>query len=349
MNFNNVIFSINWRQVLKYLSVYLAIAAIILYVLWPVLTGIAKNKRTLVLYGFSILGEVMTNGIYPAFNEEWQKKKGESIEFISSFSGSGTVTNQIIMGVPAEVAILSVELDTYRLFEKGTITDTSWKNLPYEGTLNLTPFIFLVRSGNPKWIKDFTDLTREGIGIIHPDPLTSGGAQWAILAEYGFSYLKGNRKDSYSILRDIWKNVISQAASARAARTQFNNGFGDVLITYEQEALYDKMRGRLAGEIVYPRSTIMSEHKVVVIDKNVSEEQRELVNSFVRFLWSEKAQKIFVKYGFRSINEKYNNEGSGFGKIEQPFTVKDLGGWKAAKKNIIDKLWKERILTEIKK
>ena len=96
---------------------------------------------------------------------------------------------------------------------------------------------------------------------------------------------------------------MAQAASARAARTQFENGFGDALITYEQEALFDRARGRLKADVVYPRSTILSEHTLVRIDRNIPRRDRELVDAFLHFLWTDDAQRIFVKYGFRSVNE----------------------------------------------
>jgi sulfate transport system substrate-binding protein len=252
------------------------------------------------------------------------------------------------MGVPAEVAILSLEPDAFRLSENKVVGENSWKKLPGEGVLNVTPFILLVRPGNPLSLKDFRDLTRSSVEIVHPDPLTSGGAQWAILAEYGSVSLYGNEKDAYAQLKKIWQNVVAQAASARAARTQFSNGFGDVLITYEQEALYDKARGRLNADIVYPYSTILSEHTVVVIDKNIAAAQDELVKAFVNFLWTDEAQMIFVKYGFRSMTGRLNYN-KDFGIIEKPFMVKDLGGWKKARKEIIRDIWEDRVLKEIRR
>jgi len=327
---------------------YFFFLSLLLFTVWPLISGSDKSTRTIVVYGFSILDEVMNQGIFPAFSKEWEKSNGEKIEFISSFGGSGAITNQIIMGVPAEVAILSLELDAFRLSENNIIMEASWRNLPNKGVLNLTPFILLVRPGNPKKINDFNDLTKRGTKIVHPDPLTSGGAQWAILAEYGSAFLSGSSKEAYEQLKGIWTNVTSQAASARAARTQFNNGFGDVLVTYEQEALIDKMKNRLNADIIYPRSTILSEHTVVAIEKNISAEQRAVINSFLEFLWSDKAQRIFVQYGFRSINDKLNTEGN-FGSIRNLFKVSDLGGWKEAKRNIIDSVWISNVLKEIRK
>jgi sulfate transport system substrate-binding protein len=322
------------------------LGGLLLFAVWPWLPGQRdRPTRTIVLYGFSILGEVMSEGVFPAFEADWEARTGEDVELISSYAGSGTITNQIILGVPAEVAILSLELDAFRLQDAGVLPSPTWRELPSEGVLNRTPFIILTHAGNPKAITDFADLARPGVGVVHPDPLTSGGAQWAILAEYG-SILRtgGDEAAAYDQLLGVWRNVVAQAASARAARTQFENGFGDALITYEQEAVFDLARGRLQAEIVYPHSTILSEHIVVVIDKNVAPEERELIDAFVAFLWSNKAQKVFVEYGFRSIDDELNAANPAFGMIEEPFVVRDLGGWLQAKADIVDAIWKEQIL-----
>jgi sulfate transport system substrate-binding protein len=205
--------------------------------------------------------------------------------------------------------------------------------------------VILTRPGNPLGIHDFADLARPGVGVVHPDPLTSGGAQWALLAEYG-SLLRssGDSTLAEEQMRGIWRNVTSQAVSARAALTQFESGFGDALITYEQDLLGDERSGRLQGEIVYPPATILSEHTVVVIDSNVSAADRDLVDGFVDFLWDSEAQKIFTDYGFRSLDAEFN---SGFHAIGKPFTVDDLGGWPSAKRDIVEGVWKSRILPSL--
>jgi len=276
----------------------------------------------------------------------WLPRAGAAVTVAASFAGSGTVTNQIVLGVPAELALLSLESDAERLAEAGVIQHGSWKTLPHEGVVNRTPFVILVRPGNPKDIHGFEDLARPGIKVVHADPLTSGGASWAVLAEYGAGARAGGPEAGERLLLGIWKNVVAQASSARAARTQFDNGFGDALITYEQEALGDRARGRLTAEIVYPKSTVLSEHTLVVVERNVRPHDRAAVDALARFLWSEEAQRLFVKRGFRSVDEALNDNPA-FGRIEEPFFASDFGGWRRAKREIVDGIWKQRVQRSI--
>src|SRR5258705_6218399 len=226
------------------------------------------------LYGFSIMKESLEKGIFPGFAAKWKQEHGQDVRFTSSFAGSETITNQILQGVNAEIAILSIDRDAQRLKKGGFIT-TDWHTSPYKGIVNKTPFIILVRKGNPKGIHDFADLAKPGVRLIHPDPVSSGGAQWSILAIYG-SELKRSEKQSgepdkaraLQTLQAIWKNVISTPGSAREARTTFELGNGDALVTYELEGLLMKQAGT-AVDIVVPRASIFSEHPAVVIDRNV--------------------------------------------------------------------------------
>lgn len=289
----------------------------------------------------------MSRGVFPAFARHWEASTGEKVELVSAFAGSGTVTNQIKLGVPAQVAILSLELDALALQDAGVLGGPTWRDLPHQGVLNQTPFVILVRPGNPKGIEDFSSLARPGVRVVHPDPLTSGGAQWAILAEYG-SVTRGGGSPAAAEqqLAGIWRNVVAQASSARSARTQFEGGFGDALITYEQELLVED---KLEGEIVYPNCTILSDHVVVVIERNIAPEDRPLIEAFVEYLWSRQAQEIFVDYGFRSVDSELNAGNRKLVPIEKPFTVAHLGGWVAAKKTVVDGIWKRRVLVEVGK
>ncbi|PYQ64608.1 MAG: sulfate ABC transporter substrate-binding protein, partial [Acidobacteria bacterium] len=261
-------------------------------------------------------------------------------------------TNQITLGVPAQVALLALELDAGRLAKAGVIPPGSWRRLPHGGVVNRTPFVLVVRKGNPLGIHDFADLARRGVKVVHPDPLTSGGANWALLAEYGSAARRSpgrEREAGTAALLGVWRHVAAQAASARAARTQFENGFGDVLVTYEQDVIGDAAKGTLPGEIVYPPSTVLSEHTLVVVDKNVAPSERPLIDALVAFLWSEPAQALFVKRGFRSVDERLNGANPHFGTIRDPFLVRDFGGWDRVKKEIVDGIWKDRVMKEVGK
>ncbi len=324
-----------------------------IYALWPWLPFRLRETRpkTLIFYGSSILERVMKQVAFPAFENLWFMKSGERLEIISSFAGSGTITNQLLLGVPAEMALLSLQLDAQRLSASHLIEDQSWHRLPHRGVLNRTPIVLLVRPGNPKGVQDFADLARPGIRLIHPDPSTSGGANWAIVAEYGSALAlnSGNSPAAADMLSGIWNNVVARASSARAARTMFENGFGDVLVTDEQEVLFDRSKGILRGEIIYPKTSILCENTLVLLDKNIPPEGRGLVDAFVTFLWSDQAQRIFVNYGFRSINDCLNEERSDFGNIPDLCSIEEFGGWGKAKSDIIEGIWKNQALKGIRR
>lgn len=310
-----------------------------------------RGGRVITLYGFSIMKEVLEKEIYPAFAAKWKtENSAEDLSFNSSFAGSEVVTNQILQGTPADIAILSIERDAQRLAEGKAVT-SDWHNLPNKGIVNKTPFVILVRSGNPKGIQDFPDLAKPGVQVIHPDPVSSGGAQWSILAIYGSELVKSKAETGLAdsvralqTLQSVWKNVISTPGSAREARTQFETGYGDALITYELEGLLMKDAGAPI-EIVVPKSTIFSEHPALIIDRNMNDVKRPSVEAFLRYLWTDEAQKAFVKYHFRSVtNEAFNEANPKFAKIEMPFTIELFGGWARAYPEIIDGVFRDQVM-----
>ena len=307
------------------------------------------DGQTITIYGFSVMKEVLEKEICPAFATKWKLEHGEDVRFQSSFAGSETVTNQILQGVPADLAILSIDRDAQRLWD-GKATTTDWHSFPNKGIINKTPFVILVRKGNPKGILDFPDLAKPGVKVIHPDPISSGGAQWSILSIYGSELKKSQAETGIEdsiratyTLQAIWKNVISSPGSAREARTQFELGLGDALVTYELEGLLMKANSAEI-EIVIPKSTIFSEHPVVVIDRNVTATRRPVVDAFINYLWTDEAQKAFVKYHFWSVtNDTLNNENKEFGRIDMSFTVEMFGGWARAYPEIIEKVFREQV------
>jgi sulfate/thiosulfate-binding protein len=301
------------------------------------------------LYAFSIMKESLEKAIYPGFVAKWKLEHGQDVRFTSSYAGSETVTNQIIQGVPADIAILSIDRDAQRLKENGFVT-SDWHALPYKGIVNKTPFVILVKGGNPKGIHDFPDLAKPGVKLIHPDPVSSGGAQWSILAIYGSELIKSEKESgepdqarALQRLQAIWKNVFVTPASAREARTTFELGNGDALVTYELEGLLMKEGGKPV-EIITPQATIFSEHPAVVIDRNVSADKRAVVDAFMQYLWSEEAQRAFVKYHFYAVtNNAFNEANKEFGHIEMPFTIDYFGGWEKAYPEVIEQIFKNKV------
>jgi sulfate transport system substrate-binding protein len=304
---------------------------------------------SITLYGFSIMKESLEKAIFPGFAAKWKREHGQEVRFTSSFAGSETVTNQILRGAPADVAILSIERDAQRLKEGGFVT-TDWHTFPSHGIVNKTPFVILVRAGNPKGIKDFPDLGKPGVRLIHPDPISSGGAQWSILALYGSELIKSEKQSSEQDkpralrnLQAIWKNVISTPGSAREARTTFELGNGDALVTYELEALLMK-EAKAPIEVITPQATIFSEHPVVIIDKAVAANKKPIVDAFIQYLWSDEAQQAFVKFHFYSVtNNSFNEANKEFGHIEMPFTIEYFGGWGHAYPDIIEKVFRDQV------
>jgi len=302
------------------------------------------SRQTIIVHGFSIEEEAFTEGIFPAFQALWLEQKGQEVVFESLFTGSEEITEEIVGGAQADVAILSNEQHATWL-HINDLVETDWRTFPNAGIISRSPIIIAVRPGNPLEIADWADLTRPGVRLVHCDPRTSGGAQWALLAEYGSALLDegSSNEAAQEQLQGIWANVITTAPACREALKKFLFGEGDALITYEQNALLAQSRGATL-EIVIPRSTIMSEHVAVIVDKNVKPWEREVVEAFVNFLWSDRAQKIFTRYYFRAVTDEALNEAvAKFHQIEQPFTVLDLGGWGRAYPEIITGIWKEQI------
>src|SRR6266853_2577538 len=315
----------------------------------------SENGRggvNITVYGFSIMKESLEKAIFPAFTAKVKREHGLDIRFTSSFAGSETVTNQILQGVKAQIAILSIERDAQRLKDGGFAT-SDWHQLPQKGIVNKTPFVILVRKGNPKGIHDFADLAKPGVKLIHPDPVSSGGAQWSILAIYGSELVRSEKQSgepdrarALQTLQAIWRNVISTGVtpgSAREARATFESGYGDALVTYELEGLLMKQTGAPV-EIIVPEATIFSEHPAVVIDRSVSAADRPVIDAFMQYLWSDEAQRAFVKYHFRSsTNEALTQENKELATIEYPFTVDYFGGWSRAYPEVIDGVFREQV------
>lgn len=303
----------------------------------------ATQPRLVVLYGYSTMDEVMQEAIIPRFREHWRRERGEQVEFVTTFAGSGEITDRILNRVPAEIAIVSSELDAFRM----PIPWMSWRRLPHQGVLARTPLVFVVRKGNPKGITGFESLADSGVSLIHSDPVSSGLANLAILAEYGSALREsGDREVAFRQLLGIWKNVTVRLPSAREAHRHFDTGAGDVVVTYEQDAIRRSSDSISRTDVIYPRRTIMAEPVVTIIDANVTAKQRPLIEAFVDYLWSDDAQQLLVDYGFRSVLETTDDHDR-HPQIEEAFLLQDLGGATAARREILDAVWTDRVLPQL--
>ncbi|QDR81844.1 substrate-binding domain-containing protein [Sporomusa termitida] len=310
---------------------------------------VAKEVKTVEI-GISsccVSEDVTTKEIIPAFKKYYKEKFGEEVEVKPSFAGSGTLTNQIVGGTPVQVAVLSNESYALKLKAEG-LTTSDWKALPNKGVVATSTIIMLVREGNPKGIQSYADLAKPGVKVIHSNPATSGGASWAIYSFYGSvlkeTETKTGQKDeaaAYELLKKIEDNVISMPESAKQAAAQFDAGQGDALVTYEQEGLLELEKGK-KYQVIVPNSTILTDWTVVQVDKNIKPEQKQVIDEFVKFLFSDEAQNAYAQYGFRSYKPEINAKlASKYANIELPFTLDYLGGSTEAKKTIIDGLWKK--------
>jgi sulfate transport system substrate-binding protein len=306
------------------------------------------GRQSIVVYAFSVEEEALTEKVFPAFRAHWREQTGGEVIFQSVFGSSEELTQEILDGASADVAILANEQHAIWLRINDWV-QTDWQTFSHHGVISRSPLAIAVRPGNPLGIEDWADLARPGVDVVHPDPRTSGGAQWALLAEYGSALLhtkKGRQETAEEQLRSIWANVVDNPTSAREALKQFVFGVGDALATYEQDALLAQARGA-ALEVVIPHSTIMSEHVVVIVDRNVKPWEQKVVEAFVNFLWSEAVQETFTRYYFRAVTDEALNQAvPEFREVEHPFTVHDLGGWGYAYPEIIHRLWEEQILAE---
>ncbi len=272
--------------------------------------------------------------LIPIFKDQWKKETGQEIDFQESYLGSGAQSRAIVEGFEADIAALSLEADIDRITKAGLITH-DWKANETKGMISDSLVAFAVRKGNPKGIKDWGDLAKPGVEILTPNPKTSGGAMWNISALYGAAkrgFVDGVPKDddaaATEFLKAVLKNVIVMDKGARESITNFEQGVGDVAITYENEVLVGHQNGQ-DYELVIPRSTILIENPIAVIDTYVDKHgNRQVVEAFIKFLLTPEAQDIFADFGLRSIDPnvaKANAER--YPAVTDQWTIEYLGGW----------------------
>ena len=270
--------------------------------------------------------------LIPAFQ---RTPDGDGVAFTQSYGASGDQARAIIAGLKADVVELSLAPDMDQLAQAG-IVDPKWKKQSYKGMVTDSVVVFVVRNGNPKHIKSWNDLIRPGVQVVTPNPFQSGGARWNIMAAYGAWRKQGktDRQAQANLLR-LFKNVVAQDKSARDSVNTFLAGRGDVLLSYENEALGGEKKGQNLPFIV-PKSTILIENPIAVTKTSANKDK---ANQFLRFLRTPAAQQVFADWGYRpvvpSVLAKNRKK---FPVRPGQFTIDQLGlgGWDKVQKRFFD-------------
>ena len=274
-----------------------------------------------------------------AFSKHWNAKTGDSVRVTQSHGGSGKQARSVIDGLRADVVTLALSYDIDAIAKKPALLAPEWqKRLPDNSSPYTSLIVFLVRKGNPKGIRDWSDLVRPGVGVVTANPKTGGGARWNYLAAYGYALKQfgGDEAKAVDFVKKLYANVPVLDSGARGSTVTFiERGVGDVLITWENEALLAQRESATAGlERVIPSMSILAEPPVTWVDGVVQRKgTAEVAQAYVQHLYSDEGQRLAAKHFYRPRNAKIAAEFSEqFPKVEL-FTIEAVfGGWTKAQK-----------------
>jgi sulfate/thiosulfate transport system substrate-binding protein len=285
-----------------------------------------------------------TRELYKAINksfaEQWKKDTGQAVELQTSHGGSGAQARSVIDGLPADVVTLALANDIDAIAAKTGKIPADWqKRLPNNSSPYTSTIVFLVRKGNPKGVKDWSDLAKPGVAVVAPNPKTGGGARWNFLAAWAYALkaFKGDEAKTQAFVKAIYDNAPVLDTGARGSTVTFaQRGIGDALITWENEAfLAQKEFGADAFEIVTPSLSILAEPAVALVDGNVDARgTRKLAEAYLNYLFKPETQALIAKYGYRPAYPQQADAAdlAKFPKIDLVTIDKQFGGWPAAQK-----------------
>jgi len=282
-------------------------------------TSSSSGGGKLDVVGYSTPESVYTEALEPAFEKTSQ---GKGISFSNSFGASGDQSRAVVAGQPASIVHFSQAGDMERLVEEGELVSKDWESGQYKGIATDSVVVLVVRKGNPDGIKSFDDLLSKDVGIITPNPFSSGSARWNIMAVYGTLINEGkSEKEALEGVKTVLEKTEAQPGSGRDALAAFTGGQGDVLLSYENEAIKAEKEGEDV-EYVVPDSTIQIETPIAVT-KSAPEPAAE---EFLEFLWSDEGQEIWAENGYRPVNPKLVDS-SQFPTPKELFKISQFGGW----------------------
>jgi len=301
------------------------------------LIGAAVEAQTLLNASYDPTRELYAE-VNAAFIKQWQAKSGQTVTIRQSHGGSGAQARAVSDGLEADVVTLALGYDIDAVQRAGLITDAGWqKRLPNNSSPYTSTIVFLVRKGNPKGIKDWNDLVKPGIGVITPNPKTSGGARWNYLAawEYAKRQPGGSDATARTFVTQLYKNVPVLDSGARGSTTTFvQRGIGDVLLAWENEAFLAIREGKGGVEVVAPSLSILAEPPVAVVDKVVDKKgTRAAAQAYLQFLYSPEGQEIAAKHHYRPRDATVAAKYAGRFAAVKLFTIDEaFGGWQSAQR-----------------
>jgi sulfate/thiosulfate transport system substrate-binding protein len=283
--------------------------------------GSSDGGGSIDLVAYSTPQQAFEEGIIPAFQDTG---KGSGTEFSTSFASSGEQRRAVEEGQPADFLDLSLEPDMSALVEAGKVAE-DWDQNQYKGKITDSVVAFSVRPGNPEGIEDWDDLVSGDVEIITPNPATSGGAKWNIMAAYGAQIAQGaSEQEGLDFVAQILENTSVLDDSARDSVQTFASGKGDVLIGYENEAIQAQDEG-VELEYVIPHDTILIENPAAV---TTEAQDPEAAQALLDFIWTDEGQQIFADYGYRPVVESVLKENADkFPDVPGLFTIEEFGGW----------------------
>jgi sulfate/thiosulfate transport system substrate-binding protein len=257
---------------------------------------------------------------------------GKNVTFSQSYGASGDQSRAVASGLKADIVAFSLAPDVTRLV-KAKLVASTWDSNQYKGMITNSVVVLATRKGNPKNITSWTDLTKPGVSVIVPNPVTSGGARWDVMAAYGAESNKGaDQAAGVAYLQKLFKNVAVQDDSARKALQTFTNGKGDVLISYENDAIFAQQNNQPI-DFTIPSSTILIQNPIAVTTETKHPQQ---ANAFVQFLYTKQAQEIYADNGYRPVVPGVTSSKVTFETPKNLFTIDDLGGWTAVTNKFFD-------------
>jgi sulfate transport system substrate-binding protein len=290
-------------------------------------SGASSGDVTLSLVAYSTPREVYEE-LIPAFQET---NAGSGVDFEQSYASSGEQSRAVEAGLPASYVAFSLEPDVTRLVEAGLVASDWATTAQYDGMVSNSVVVFVVREGNPKNVQTWDDLVTGDVDVVTPNPFTSGGAQWNLMAAYGAQLELGKTEDeAVKYLRQLLVNTPVQDKSAREALQTFSAGQGDVLLAYENEAIFAQSAGQPI-EYVVPDQTILIENPAAV-----TVDAPEVATAWLEFVQSPDAQRVFGEKGYRPVDPDVAAE------LDYPqppnlFTIADLGGWPDVREKFFDR------------